>query len=404
MNETDPQRARGRAERGIGRAGGYAAGPTMVCVAALHGNEPAGVRALKRVLHRIENDRISIRGEFVGYVGNVGAFDRQARFIDEDLNRIWGPVRGKAAGDRTATPSPPPSTESAEVRERAELSAALDPVLQHAQGPVFLLDLHTASSTTAPFVVLGDTLRNREFALRFPIPAVLGLEEHIAGTLMEHVTDQGHVGLAIEGGRHDDEASVDRIESAVWLALAFAGCLTEAQVPNYDLHAERLRRAADGIPSLLEIVHREPAGPAFEMTRQLRNFDRVRRGDVLAREAGRPIRASRSAHVFLPRYQAVGDDGFFLARGVNPLWLIASSYLRRTPLARWVVGLPGVRRESGQGRSGQDDVLVVNTGIARFFARRIFHLLGYRVVRAGEAELVAARRREKPPKNSRDST
>lgn len=370
-----------RGEREIGHAGGYSPGPTVICVAALHGNEPAGVRALDQVFQKILDHRLTLRGEFAGLIGNVTALDRKERLINEDMNRMWSPSRLASSG------SVPEADETSESREQRKLYPELERLLLHASGPVILLDYHTASSTTAPFVILGDTLRNREFGRRFPLPIVLGLEEYIQGTLMEHISELGHIGVAVEGGRHDDVASVERLESVTWLALVHAACLKAADVPEFDLHQERLRRAGEGIPPVLEIFYREPAGPEFHMARHFENFQHVKRGEELAREPDRTITARKSARVFLPRYQPVGDDGFFLARHVNPLWLAVSTRMRQSRLPGWASRLPGVQRHPEK-----KNTLLVDRRIARFFARKVFHLLGYRVMEIDSGKMIVERR------------
>ncbi len=380
MKDSKRESATGSA-REIGHAGGYAAGPSLICIAGLHGNEPAGVRALKRVFDRIHHDRLELRGELAGLLGNVGAYERGVRFVDEDMNRCWNRRRVEAVdgGGRV--------TGSHEESEQRELLHRLQRLFAHARGPVYLLDLHTASSDTAPFVVLGDTLRNRELARSFPLPTVLGLEEHILGTLMEYATWHGHVGIAIEGGQHTDPAAVDRHESAIWLALGFTGCLDPAVVPDRELHEQRLRRASEGIPSVLEIVHRHGAAPDFRMREGFRNFQCVRQGTALADEGDRVIPAPATARVFLPRYQEAGDDGFFLARRTRPAWLWLSSRVRHTPLPGLVARLPGVRRHPEQ-----PDTLIVDLRIARFLARKLFHLMGYRVLAPEPGRLEVRRR------------
>jgi len=372
--------------REIGHAGGYAPGPTLVCVAALHGNEPAGVHALRRVFDRLLAERLSIRGEFAGLLGNVTAFRGGRRYVDEDMNRVWGADRVDGHG------RPLDQRETSESREQEELMAGLERLLAHAAGEVFVLDLHTASSDTPPFTVLGDTLRNREFARRFPLPIVLGLEEHILGTLMEHVSERGHVGIAVEGGRHDDPTATDRIESVIWLALAAVGCLGRDDVPNRELHEARLRRASTGIPGVLEIIHRHEAAGDFRMSPGFLNFQPVRAREAVATENGRHVAVPRGGRIFLPRYQPTGNDGFFLARTVNPLWLAVSAYLRRTPLPVLIMRLPGVRRDPRRRNS-----LRVQGRLARRATRKVFHLLGYRVLAPDGGEMLLERRREAPP-------
>ncbi|MBZ0267800.1 succinylglutamate desuccinylase/aspartoacylase family protein, partial [bacterium] len=199
MNGMERETIRG--EREIGHAGGYAPGPTVIAVAGLHGNEPAGARALKRVFDRLVAARLSVRGEFAALHGNVVAAKSGARQIDEDMNRVWG-------RDRMERVTAGEVFDTSEAREQRELLHELDRIISHASDRVILLDFHTASSDSPPFIVLDDSLRNREFARRFPMPVVLGMEEYIFGVLTEHISERGHTGIAVEGGRHGDPASV----------------------------------------------------------------------------------------------------------------------------------------------------------------------------------------------------
>jgi succinylglutamate desuccinylase len=58
---------------------------------------------------------------------------------------------------------------------------------------------------------------------------------------------------------------------------------------------------------------------------------------------------------------------------VRRFWLGVSAALRRLGFQRIIHWLPGIRRHPR--RPG---VFVVNPRVARFYAREIFHLLGYR--------------------------
>ena len=55
--------------------------------------------------------------------------------------------------------------------------------------------------------------------------------------------------------------------------------------------------------------------PGFE------NFDRIAKGQHLADDSSGPIMSPGKLRIFLPLYQGQGDDGYFLARPVNPFWL-----------------------------------------------------------------------------------
>jgi hypothetical protein len=82
-----------------------------------------------------------------------------------------------------------------------------------------------------------------------------------------------------------------------------------------------------------------------------------------------------------------GEDGYFLVRAIDPFWLHLSEVLRRARVSRVAHWLPGVRR-----LNGSEDQVVVDKRVARFFAKQLFHLLGYREVEDVGARLVMRRR------------
>ncbi len=374
--------ARARAyRREIGRAG-EGEGPRLIVVGGVHGNEPSGVEALEHVFAAIEQRGIRVRGRFVGLAGNVRALEAGERFLSEDFNRMWGYDRVTRAQRRAERNSP-------EALEQRELLQTLQGILAKGDEPAYLVDLHTTSSRSTPFYILGDTLRNREFARRFPAPIVLGFEEHIRGTLMEYLTSLGHVAIAIEGGQHDAPEARRHHEAAVWLALVAVGCVAEADVPDLAAHREVLAAGRGRIPAVVEIFHRHrlAGDDAFRMDPGYENFHPVRRGQRLAEDRKGTVAAPADGLLFLPLYQKRGDDGFFLARGVNLPWLHVSTVLRRLGVPRLAPFLPGVR-----AHPERKDTLVVNLNIARFFADRLFRLLGFRVERRILGRMVVRRR------------
>jgi hypothetical protein len=89
----------------------------------------------------------------------------------------------------------------------------------------------------------------------------------------------------------------------------------------------------------------------------------------------------------MPRYQNVGEDGFFEIRKVPPLMLRLSAVLRKIYFDNLLVLLPGVRWESSK-----HDALIVNRKIVRFFAKQFFHLLGYRSRQVNRTHLIMKNR------------
>jgi len=83
-------------ERIIGRYSGDGDGPLLIVIGAMHGNEPAGVRAIELLLKMLEvepikNRDFSLKGNVIGLIGNYQALQSKVRFIDRDMNRCWSP-------------------------------------------------------------------------------------------------------------------------------------------------------------------------------------------------------------------------------------------------------------------------------------------------------------------------
>jgi succinylglutamate desuccinylase len=359
----------------IGRTG-QPGGPSLICLGGIHGNEPAGVLALRRFFQRVAS-RDGFLGHAIGLVGNRGALARGRRFVDQDLNRIWTPER-MAQRSRVA-----------EENELREIIRAIRSVLEARSGRVFFLDLHTTSGPGPAFAILEDTLANREFGFAFPVPIVLGAEEEIEGTLAGYLCDLGVTTLGFEAGQHDDPSSVDRAEAAIWIALEASGILEPGAWREVVEARQSLARGSRSLPRIVEMRYRKPVRPEdqFQMASGFANFRAVAAGEVLAHDRQGPITAKAPGFVLLPLYQDQGEDGFFLVRPVRAFWLRLSAKLRRLGLARYLHWLPGVRRHPELAGS-----FVVDRETARWPAMELFHLLGFRR-RGGRGRYVVMSRR-----------
>jgi succinylglutamate desuccinylase len=371
-------------DRVLGRVRGERPGPTLIVVGGIHGNEPAGVQALGRVLARLGARSRDMRGDFVALAGNRAALEVGRRFIHMDLNRAWTDdrlERLRATGDVEGL---------AEDQEQLELLEQMEAVVRRARGPVFVLDLHTTSGVGGPFTTFGDTLPNRDFASHIPVPMILGLEELVEGTLLAFLSRNGIVGAVYETGQHVEGAAVDRAEAGVWIALQAAGVFAEGRLPEATVGRKLLQREANGIPRVLEMRYRHDIRPedGFCMEPGYKNFEPVVQGQVVARDVRGDVRVGETGRLLMPLYQEQGQDGFFLIREFRPFWLFVSQVLRRMRVDRVAHWLPGVQRDPSL-----PDAVVVNKGVARWYALQLFHLLGYRRHEDAGPRLVLGRRR-----------
>lgn len=297
--------------RFIGRLRGAPSGPTLVVVAALHGNEPAGLEASARVLGRLREDRIPLRGEIACLIGNLGALGRGVRYQVKDLNRAWTPERMKALdAAKFRTPW------DAEDSEQVAMYQAIEQIRRTARGPVTVLDLHTTSGDGPPFVIVSDTPASREFGARLGLTCVAGLVERLGGMMLGALAASGIDGAVVECGRSGSPESVEHAEAATWIALVAAGLVDEADLPHLGALQRLLETARAGLPSVLDVVYRHAIGPqdGFEMAPGFRHFQPVEKGCVLARDARGDVLAPQSGYLLMPLYQGLGDDGFFLGQ------------------------------------------------------------------------------------------
>lgn len=355
-----------------------APGPTLVGLGGMHGNEPAGVEALDLVGRELESSGL-LRGEFVALAGNLPALAAGVRFVDRDLNRLWDAEGGERGREES---------------QLGELRAAFAQVRERARGPVYLVDLHTTSGGGPPFTILGDTLANRGMALALPVPMVLGLADALPGTLVDSLDTVGVASLAFEAGRHDDPASIQRSYDALRILLAWLGMVTGGRDQVRDSRV-RLSRTGRGQPSALRLTHRHAlkADKDFRMQVGLRSFERVRRGELLAREGEAKVRAPVSGHILLPLYQAEGDDGFFMGRAISRSWLRVSEGLRRRRVDRLLRFLPGIIPEKDVVPGGGVGFRV-HPLIRKIFFPSLFRLLGYRAIPGPDGRYLLVRRPE----------
>lgn len=369
-------------DRILGRFGPEGAVPTLVVVSGLHGNEPAGVLASRRVAEVLASGAVQLRGRVVLVAGNLPALRSGVRYVDRDLNRAWTPSQIAAlagAGEGG----------SVEDREQRELMEVLDGLIRESGGRVSLLDLHTTSGPGAAFSTVADTLANRALALSLPVPVVLGLEELVEGTLHDYMGRRGVTTVAFECGQHQEAAAVDRGEAAIWLMLHATGVAAARDIPRLGAARRLLEDVRDGLPRAVEMRYRHPIAPGdeFRMRNGFRNFQPIRKGELLARDRDGDVAAPESARILMPLYQEKGSDGFFVVREFRPFWLQVSGVLRRAGADRAVHLLPGIRRHPSQ-----PDTLVVNRRVARWYALQILHLLGFRrEVEAGDTLVVQRR-------------
>lgn len=361
---------------------GTDSGPTVVFFAGIHGNEPAGVFALKEVLDEISAQKTKVNGEIYAIAGNLGALGKNVRFQKEDLNRIWTPERMDSSFSDVVECSD-------EEKELLEIRKVLFRILEEGKPPFYFMDLHTTSSDTTPFMVLNDSLLNRNYAANYPLPIILGIEEYLEGALLSYINELGYVSLGFESGQHNDIKAIQNHADFIRFSLYLTSSVQASEKEQADLFNHIKQTNGTVAQRFYEIYHEHKIAPGdnFKMYPGFINFQHVPKGESIAVYNGEIVKANRHKQIFMPLYQDQGSEGFYFIRVIPKIWLQISRELRRFKVDHLLAKLPGVR-----WKSDQKDTLVVNQRIARYMARSFFHLLGYRARRFNEDHLVVKNR------------
>jgi len=298
---------------------GMAAGPRLIVLGAVHGNETCGTRAIRRVIGEIESGQLAIVAGSVSFVPitNPLAYLRQQRMGDRNLNRNLVPT-----------------DDPVEFEDR--IANWLCPLL--AQHDV-LLDLHSFHTAGQPFVMLGPqdnrgTLEPFSRSTEEATLAVrLGVHRFVDGWLdtyatgvarrlaagvsareadvsygvgtTEYMRAQGGIALTLECGQHDAPAAPDVAYRAILNTLAHLQ-LSLASQPETVTETEALR--------LYEVIDRAHADDQF--ARAWSSFDPVSTGALIgSRHNGAPVVADSAGYIVFPNPKAqVGQEWFYLAK------------------------------------------------------------------------------------------
>ncbi len=365
--------------REIGRFEGTAKGHNVIFFGGIHGNEIAGVRALKIVTDQLAELTGHFKGNLYALAGNLKALEAGKRFISYDLNRIWFPKCLIPAEKRSVVP---------EYKEKVELLRSILGILENGN-PSILIDLHSTSSQSIPFISISDTLKNRRFTRNIPAPLILGLEELLDGPMFSFFSELGLPAILFEGGQHEAPSTLQNHIAFIWLMLNKLGLLKKKQIPDYHKYIEILKKNSLDERKIFELKYRYliREDEQFRMKEGFVNFEPVRKGQVLAKNRFGKIRAPLSGRIFLPLYQSQGFDGFFIIRQIRPVWLRISKRTRQWRIETALPLLPGVRR-----KKEAVDTYIIDKNIARWRTLSLFHLLGYRKV-TNEGHYITVKRR-----------
>lgn len=285
---------------------GDALGPRLIVLGAVHGNETCGTKAIRGVLRDLEGRSLELEAGLLTLVPvtNPGAYERNQRAVDRNLNRLLSPREN------------PQDYEDI-------IGNQLCPLLREHD---VLLDLHSFHTPGDPFALIGpenndgplEPFRHEEQEARLalhlgpkrfvegwmsvyqtgveqrrasaqPSPAHLLSTDFGIGTT-EYMRSQGGYAVTYECGQHDEAQAPSRGRYAITQTLKLLGMVAdEPEAPP----------ASVELMKLVGVVDRLHA--ADRLAQDFKSFDPVRKDEVVGiRADGTEVSAERDGFIVFP--------------------------------------------------------------------------------------------------------
>lgn len=301
----------------VGPEGTAAPGPRVAVVGCVHGDESVGERVLTRLEAALPEGLA--RGSVLTVRANPEAARVGLRHTPggRDLNRLWDRRTLEELARR------PPESLCAEERRALDLAPGL-------MACDAVVDLHSSSRPSTPFLVIRDDPRHRALGRRLGVAhLVTGLHERavLEGGLCSDVgllpgEPSTRLGFTLEAGAHDDPSRADGAFEVVIRLLHALGAWRAAPPPParsgrlYEIVGRFVQAPVGEEP--WELVGYEGGPPGSGRRgppRRLHSFETVEAGETFARRGGELARAERSFVMLLPSLRAApGTELFFFAR------------------------------------------------------------------------------------------
>lgn len=259
--------------------GSKASGPTVAIMAGVHGNEKAGVYALRELLPTLQ----ITRGKLYIVFANPPAIEQDVRMLAKNLNRCF--VSGN-----TGT-----AYEDVRARELMELLDECDA----------LLDLHMFYDDAGkPFVICEDDALPIAQKLDVDIISTNWTEVEPGGT-DGYMHIKGKIGICVECGPiSKSQEYVAFAKRTVFQFLRYYN-MTDQRVA-YSNTPKRLIQAEEAVYK---------TDDSFVLEPELENFQRLKTNQRIAQNSKISFRAGKNQCVIFPHYKArIGEEAYILGK------------------------------------------------------------------------------------------
>lgn len=268
-------------------------GPHLLVLGAIHGDEPCGTYACKRLIEELEQGLYKLNKGLVTFIPvcNPKAFEANTRFVEKNLNRVF---------KRTLNPK----------CYEEKLANAIAPFVDDCD---YLLDLHSFTAEGDPFVFQDyDGERYESFAKALGVRDIMtgwvemyekegSLNE---GDTVSYAHSQGKVGVLVECGQNGHVSSNAVAYKAAHSAMAYLGI-----VQGVDVEVVENQKSV----RMTQLICKNKEGV---MLKPFNHMDFVPKGEkVIQYQDGETFETSEDLYILMPKMVAeLGEEWFYLGK------------------------------------------------------------------------------------------
>jgi len=272
-------------------------GLTVVTMGATHGNERVGAKIIEQLKKLLPKEEIF--GEIYLIIGNPKALKKNVRFIDFDLNRLFGNDFKKLSAK---------SYYSLSIEQKRALELA--PILAKAD---YLLDIHSTIKKSIPFVYIKNSSKHiklaKIFGTKFIVSSLPSCKAKSLHSSADNFVDRnGSIGITYETGWHKDESGSADVMTKVKQFLNFIGST---------FHAFPDTSKAKKSKHILIYKEILPRKKQFIFNQDYKNFDFLEKGSQLGIDGVKKVIVSQDSYVVFPKKDIrVGSTACYLAKEI----------------------------------------------------------------------------------------
>lgn len=252
--------------------------------AIVHGNEQAGIAVLNNILKQL-SDILLIDKIICGfYLGNIEAYKKQKRFIQQDLNRSFNS----------------PHSNNLELKRAKHIQALLSQTK-------YFIDFHqTTLQSTTPFFIFPYKKESLLFARNLDpfIPVVTHWDTPYSsdGCCSDEYVNLNHgVGITVELG----QAGFDYYQIALGTQLAINALrFTKAILEQKKIKSNLNSNLYTNIFKVYEVI-KEPFKNSIKLKDGFYNFYKIKKGELIGTtKKNKLIKSKINGYILFPKYKS----------------------------------------------------------------------------------------------------